>query len=221
MVTIKYLGHACFWLDDGTYKVLVDPFLTGNPLAECSADDVQADFIFVTHGHGDHVGDAAAIAKRTGAVVCTTVDLVDAMFSDGSVETVCGNIGGTVSFPFGSARYFQAIHGSGAPGTVSCGFVFEIGGKKIYHAGDTALMMDMQLLEEDKLDAALLPIGDFYTMGPRDALRAAKMIRAATVIPMHYDTFPPIRQDPDAFVEALKEAGLAGRVLKPGMSMEL
>ena len=143
------------------------------------------------------------------------------MFSDGSVETVCGNIGGTVSFPFGSARYFQAIHGSGAPGTVSCGFVFEIGGKKIYHAGDTALMMDMQLLEEDKLDAALLPIGDFYTMGPRDALRAAKMIRAATVIPMHYDTFPPIRQDPDAFVEALKEAGLAGRVLKPGTSMEL
>ena len=221
MVKIQFLGHACFLLDDGKYKVLVDPFLTGNPSAAASADEVEADVIFVTHGHGDHLGDAAAIARRTGAVICTTVDLADAALNDQGVEVVTGNIGGTLSFPFGTARFFQAIHGSGAPGTVSCGFVFEIGGKKIYHAGDTALMMDMQLLEDDVLDAALLPIGDYYTMGPRDAFRAAKMMKAGLVIPMHYSTFPHITQDAQKFVDDLKAAGLNGAVLKPGESLEL
>ena len=219
MVKITFLGHACFQFDDGKYKVLVDPFLTGNPLAAADAGEVEADYIFVTHGHGDHIGDAAAIAKRTGAVICTTVDLADTMLQEQGIEVVAGNIGGTVSFPFGTARFFQAIHGSGAAGAVSCGFVFEIGGKKIYHAGDTALMTDMQLLAEDELDVALLPIGDFYTMGPKDALRAAKMIGAATVIPMHYSTFPPITQDPAAFVDSLREAGLHGIVLNPGESI--
>ena len=218
---ISYLGHACFLFDDGKYKVLVDPFLTGNPLAAARAEEVEADYIFVTHGHGDHIGDAAAIAKRTGAVICTTVDLADAALTQPGLEVVAGNIGGTASFPFGSAKFFQAVHGSGAPGTVSCGFVFEIGGKKVYHAGDTALMTDMQLLAEEKLDVALLPIGDFYTMGPRDALRAAQMIGAGTVIPMHYNTFPPIRQDPAQFVSALKEKGLNGIVLDPGKSLEI
>ena len=216
MVKVKYLGHACFQFDDGSYKVLVDPFLSGNPLAAVSAEEVEADYIFVTHGHGDHIGDALAIAKRTKAVICTTVDLADAMMQDPDLEVVTGNIGGTIAFPFGSAKFFQAIHGSGAAGTVSCGFVFEIGGKKIYHAGDTALMMDMQLLEEEKLDAALLPIGDFYTMGPKDAIRAAQFIKAGTVIPMHYSTFPHITQDPQQFVDALKEKGLGGMVLQPG-----
>ena len=218
---ISYLGHACFLFDDGKYKVLVDPFLTGNPLAAARAEEVEADYIFVTHGHGDHIGDAAAIAKRTGAVICTTVDLADAALTQPGLEVVAGNIGGTASFPFGSAKFFQAVHGSGAPGTVSCGFVFEIGGKKVYHAGDTALMTDMQLLAEEKLDVALLPIGDFYTMGPRDALRAAQMIGAGTVIPMHYNTFPPIRQDPAQFVSAQKEKGLNGIVLDPGKSLEI
>ncbi len=221
MVKVKYLGHACFQFDDGSYKVLVDPFLSGNPLAAASAEEVEADYIFVTHGHGDHIGDALAIAKRTKAVICTTVDLADAMMQDPDLEVVTGNIGGTIAFPFGSAKFFQAIHGSGAAGTVSCGFVFEIGGKKIYHAGDTALMMDMQLLEEEKLDAALLPIGDFYTMGPKDAIRAAQFIKAGTVIPMHYSTFPYITQDPQQFVDALKEKGLGGMVLQPGETAEI
>lgn len=220
MVQVKFLGHACFQFDDGQYKVLVDPFLTGNPSAAVSAEDVEADYIFVTHGHGDHIGDAVAIAKRTGAVICTTVDLADAAMSDTGLEIVTGNIGGTISFPFGAAKYFQALHGSGAAGTVSCGFIFRIGGKKIYHAGDTGLTMDMQLLKEEELDAALLPIGDYYTMGPADAVRAAGMIQAKTVIPMHYSTFPHITQDPEQFVRVLKEKGLDGIVLKPGESAD-
>ena len=216
MVQVKFLGHACFQFDDGQYKVLVDPFLTGNPSAAVSADDVEADYIFVTHGHGDHIGDAIAIAKRTGAVICTTVDLADAAMQDTGLEIVTGNIGGTLSFPFGAAKYFQALHGSGAAGTGSCGFIFRIGGKKIYHAGDTGLTLDMQLLKEEELDVALLPIGDYYTMGPEDAVRAAGMIQAKTVIPMHYSTFPHITQDPEKFVSVLKEKGLDGIVLKPG-----
>ena len=220
MVKISYLGHACFLFDDGNCKVLVDPFLSGNPLAGADARTVEADYIFVTHGHGDHIGDAIDIAKRTGAMICTSVDLAESMGGQ-DLDIKAGNIGGTISFPFGTAKYFQAIHGSGAPGAVSCGFVFEIGGKKIYHAGDTALMLDMQLLADEDIDVALLPIGDFYTMGPKDALRAAKMVQANMVIPMHYNTFPQIRQDPDLFVKALKENGLNGTVLNPGDHLEI
>lgn len=213
---VKFLGHACFQLDDGRYKVLVDPFLTGNPSAAERAESVEADYIFVTHGHGDHIGDAIDIAGRTGAVIGTTVDLADAMMQDTGLEIVTGNIGGTISFPFGTVKFFQALHGSGAAGTVSCGFIFGMDGKRIYHAGDTGLMMDMQLLEEEDLDVALLPIGDYYTMGPKDAVKAAEMIKAKTVIPMHYSTFPHITQDPDLFVRQLEEKGLKGIVLKPG-----
>ena len=218
---VKFLGHACFQFDDGQYKVLVDPFLTGNPAAAQSAEEVEADYIFVTHGHGDHIGDAIAIAKRTGAVICTTVDLAEAAMQGTGLEIVTGNIGGTISFPFGTAKYFQALHGSGAAGTVSCGFIFGIGGRKIYHAGDTGLTMDMQLLQDEELDAALLPIGDFYTMGPKDAVRAAQMIQPKVVIPMHYSTFDHIRQDPEQFVRALEEKGVEGIVLKPGEAVEI
>lgn len=143
---LKFLGHACFLLDDGTCKVLTDPFLTGNALAAADARQVDADFIFVTHGHGDHTGDAEAIARRTGATVCCTVDLAEGVFGPAGVKTQVGNLGGTIAMPFGSTKFFQAIHGSGAAGCLSCGFIFTIGGKKIYHAGDTALMSDMALL---------------------------------------------------------------------------
>ena len=221
LMKVKYLGHACFQFDDGQYKVLVDPFLTGNPVAAESPDKVEADYIFVTHGHGDHIGDALAIAKRTGAVICTTVDLAEAMMQGTGLEIVTGNIGGTISFPFGTAKYFQALHGSGAAGTVSCGFIFEIGKRKIYHAGDTGLTMDMQLLADEELDAALLPIGDYYTMGPKDAVRAAEMLRAKVVIPMQYSTFRHIRQDPARFVRALEDKGMEGIVVKPGEIIEL
>ena len=213
---LQFLGHACFLLDDGAHKVLTDPFLTGNARAAAAADQVEADFIFVTHGHSDHTGDAVAIAQRTGATVCCTVDLADGVFSPAGVRVQVGNLGGRIPMPFGSAKFFQAIHGSGVPGCLSCGFIFEMGGKKIYHAGDTALITDMALLADEDIDVALLPIGDVFTMGPADALRAVKMIRPKLTVPMHYDTFPPIAQDPEAFAAAVQAAGFQAKVLRPG-----
>ena len=215
-MNLQFLGHACFLLDDGVHKILTDPFLSGNGGTPVKSEEVEADFIFVTHGHGDHVGDTAAIAKRTGAQVCCTVDLGEALFAPAGIPFQGGNLGGTMPMPFGSAKIFQAVHGSGVPGCLSCGFIFEIGGRKIYHAGDTALMMDMALLAEEHIDAALLPIGDFFTMGPADALRAVKMIQPKLAIPMHYGTFPPIAQDPEVFAASVREAGFQAQVLRPG-----
>lgn len=218
---IQFLGHACFLLDDGSCKALVDPFLTGNPLAAVSADAVEADMIFVTHGHGDHVGDAVDIARRTGAQICCSVDLAEAVFGPAGVPAVAGNLGGWIKTSFGRVKLTPAIHGSGVPGGLACGFLFEMSGKKIYHAGDTALTCDMTLLAAEQVDVALLPIGDFYTMGPQDALRAVEMIRPALTIPMHFNTMPPIVQDGAAFAAASAAAGFPARVLAPGETLEL
>lgn len=218
---LKFLGHACFILDDGTCKVLVDPFLTGNPLAPVSAETIEADYICVTHGHGDHLGDAVDIARRTGAPICCTVDLADSLPASAGVKTITGNMGGRIPLPFGSVKFLNAVHGSGASGTLASGFLFEMGNKTIYHAGDTALTADMALLAEEHVDAALLPIGDVYTMGPGDALRAAKMIQPQLVIPMHYNTMPPIVQDAAAFADTVEAAGLKAAVLQPGESIIL
>lgn len=218
---LTFLGHACFQLDDGSCKVLVDPFLTGNALAAASADKVEADFICVTHGHGDHVGDAVEIARRTGATVCCGVELAESVFEPAGIQTCVGNLGGRIPMPFGSVKLVQAIHGSGVAGGLACGFVLEMDGKKIYHAGDTALTTDMVLLAEENIDAALLPIGDVYTMGPVDALRAVKMIQPKLVVPMHYNTFSAIAQDPDAFAEAVQLAGFRAEVLSPGAVLAL
>ena len=218
---LQFLGHACFLLDDGAYQVLTDPFLTGNPLAAANTEEVEADFILVTHGHSDHVGDAAAISRRTDAPICCTVDLADAVFAPAGLPVQGGNLGGWFSTPFGSVKIVPALHGSGVPGCLSCGFLLEMGGKKIYHAGDTALISDMALLAEENIDVALLPIGDFYTLGPADALRAVKMIRPKLTIPMHYNTFPAIVQDPDAFAASVQAAGFQARVLRPGESLSV
>ena len=148
-------------------------------------------------------------------------DLADAVFVPAGVACVAGNLGGTVRLSFGCAKFFQALHGGGAAGCPACGFLFEMGGRKIYHAGDTALMTDMTLLADEDIDVALLPIGDFYTMGPADALRAVKLIRPRLTVPMHYNTFQAITQDPEAFAAACKEAGFAAKVLQPGEEMTL
>ena len=150
-----------------------------------------------------------------------TVDLAGAVYKPAGVKAMGGNLGGTAPMPFGSVKIFPAIHGSGVAGGLACGFVIEMDGKKIYHAGDTALMADMALLEEEGIDVALLPIGDFYTMGPKDALRAVKMIRPGLTVPMHYNTFPAIRQDPAAFADSVTAAGFAAKVLNPGDSISL
>lgn len=218
---ITWLSHACFLLEADGYRVLVDPFLTGNPLAAASADSVEADMIFVTHGHGDHVGDAVEISRRTGAPVCCTVDLAEGVFAPQGIETVQGNLGGWINVPFGRVKFTAAIHGSGVPGCLSCGFLFEMGDKRVYHAGDTALTWDMSLLADEKVDVALLPIGDVFTMGPADALRAVKLIQPKVTVPMHYNTFPPIVQDPESFAAAAENSGFAVKVLCPGDAMEI
>lgn len=220
MMKITFYGHSCFLFDDGQYRVLTDPYLSGNPLAPIGADEVSTDFILVSHAHGDHIGDTVDIAGFTGATVISTVELCGQLLSPEGVRTIAGNIGGKVKVPFGSVKYVSAIHGSGIPGGLACGFVIEIGGKKIYFAGDTALTSDMALLRDEGIDIALLPIGDYYTMGPEDAKRAALMINPVLTVPMHYNTFPVIRQDPDAFAEGLREEELACRVLSPGETLK-
>lgn len=218
---ITFLGHACFLMEDGTTKILTDPFLTGNSQAAARADEVEADFILVSHGHDDHVGDTISITKRIGAKVICPIELGSALFAPKGVEFLPGNIGGTAKLPFGSVKMVTAIHGSGVPGALACGFVVKMGGKAIYFAGDTALSMDMMLLKDERPDVALLPIGDVFTMGPDDAVRAVKMIEPALTIPMHYNTFSAIVQEGGEFAAKVESAGFACKVLKPGECMEL
>lgn len=216
---ITYYGHSCFLFDDGSFRVLTDPYLSGNPLSTVKADDVSTDFILVSHAHGDHLGDTVDIVGFTGAAVISTVELCGQLLQPAGIECIAGNIGGRLKTPFGSVKYVNAVHGSGLPGGLACGFIVEMGGKKIYFAGDTALCADMALLKNEGIDVALLPIGDYYTMGPEDAKRAAEMICPALTIPMHYNTFPVIRQDAEKFAESLRAAGRPCRVLAIGETL--
>jgi len=226
---LTYIGHSAFMLEADGKTVLVDPFVTGNGTATVSADDLTADAILLTHAHNDHVGDTIPIAKRTGAAVIGTFELATWIGSQGVENVLPGNHGGTIAFPGGTVKFVPAWHTSSyesengvvAPG-VPAGLVVRFGGKTIYFAGDTCLFLDMQLIAEEDLDVAVLPIGDRFTMGPKDAARAAGILRAGTVIPCHYNTFPPIQQDAGAFKE-LVEAETASRVLPlaPGESVEL
>jgi L-ascorbate metabolism protein UlaG (beta-lactamase superfamily) len=222
---IRFLGHAAFALEaDGT-TVLVDPFLTGNPKAAASADDVAADVILLTHGHGDHFGDTVAIAKRTGAPVVCIVEIADELGEDG-LDAFDPNIGGTVEFDWGSVRLTPAWHTSTTPkGTVNtpAGLVIEIGGKRIYHLGDTGLFSDLALpRRREHLDVALVPIGGHYTMDRFDAVVAAELVGADQVIPCHYDTFPLVETDVQAFKADVQDAGYAEVViLEPGATHSL
>jgi len=219
-VEIRFLGHAAFALTHDGATVLIDPFLTGNPKAAASADEVDATTILLTHGHGDHYGDTVAIAKRTGAPVVTIVEIAKEIGDEG-VEVFDPNIGGTVTFDWGWVRLTPAWHTSTTPkGTVAIptGLVVNIGGKTIYHLGDTALFSDLALPgRRDSLDVALIPIGGHYTMDRHDAVEAAKLIGAKQVIPCHYNTFPPIETDAQAF-KADVEAATSSQVvvLEPG-----
>jgi len=222
LMRIEFLGHASFLLEDAQTRILIDPFLTGNPLASKQAGEVEADFILVSHGHHDHVGDAVEIAKRTGAVICTTVEVARELFEPEGLEVLAGNIGGKLPTTFGSIKLVSAQHGSGVTGGLACGFVVEMDGRKVYHAGDTGLFAEMQFLKDEGLDVALLPIGDYYTMGPADAVKAVEMIRPQVVIPMHFNTFPAIKQDPLKFKKAVEAQDLSRVVvLEPGKSFEL
>ena len=219
---IRFLGHAAFELTDGDTTVLIDPVLTGNPQAAATADEVSADAILLTHGHVDHFGDTVAIAKRTGAEVVAIVEIARELSGGGLEKVHDPNLGGTVEFDWGSVKLVPAWHTSTTPkGTAStpAGLLVKIGGKLIYHLGDTALFSDLELIARraGEIDVALMCVGGHYTMDRVDAVEAAKLIGAREVIPCHYDTFPPIEIDVQAF-KADVEADTSSQVvvLAPG-----
>ncbi|HEY1524413.1 MAG TPA: metal-dependent hydrolase [Solirubrobacteraceae bacterium] len=206
---VRFLGHAAFELSDGDTRVLIDPFLTGNPKAAASADDLSASAILLTHGHGDHIGDTVSIAKRTGAPVLAIVELANELGEEG-LQVFDPNLGGTVEFDWGWAKLVPAWHTSTTPkGTVNtpAGLVVSIGGQVVYHLGDTCLFSDLELVgKRTPVDIALMCIGGHYTMDRTDAVEAARLVGAGTVIPCHYDTFPPIQTDAQAFKAEVESA---------------
>jgi len=217
---IRFLGHAAFALEHDGTTVLVDPFLTGNPKAAASADEVAADAILLTHGHGDHYGDTVAIAKRTGATVVAITEIAGEIGEEG-VDVIDTNLGGTAELDWASVRLTPAWHTSTTPkGTVStpAGLVIEFGDKRIYHLGDTALFSDLALPKRrGHIDVALMCIGGHYTMDRFDAVVAAELVGADQVIPCHYDTFPLVETDAQAFKSDVQNAGFAEVVvLQPG-----
>ena len=226
MIKIQYLGHAAFALDFDGVKVLIDPYLTGNPSAPITPEQAEADYILVTHGHGDHVGDTVAIAKRTGALAVSNAEISRWLAGKG-IKTQGQHIGGGHEYPFGYLKLTNALHGSSLPdgsygGNPAGLLITSKDGKKLYFAGDTGLFGDMRLIGEEGIDFAALPIGDNYTMGPDDALRAVKLLNPRVVMPMHYDTFDLIKQDARAWADRVtKETSVQALILKPGEEYEL
>jgi L-ascorbate metabolism protein UlaG (beta-lactamase superfamily) len=220
MTEVRFLGHACFTLSDGDTTVLIDPFLTGNPKAAIAADDLPATTILLTHGHSDHIGDTVSIAKRTGASVMAIVELAGEIGEEG-VDVADPNLGGTVKYDWGWAKLVPAWHTSTTPkGTVNtpAGLLINFKDTIIYHLGDTSLFSDLQLVgKHHPIDLALMCIGGHYTMDRVDAVDAAELVGAKTVIPCHYNTFPPIETDAEAFKSDVESATSSNVViLEPG-----
>ena len=205
-LSITWHGHATFSMDVNGTKLVIDPFFDGNPVAKTKAADVAADYILVTHGHGDHILDALPIAQRTGAKVITNADIADIWFGKHGYDNVHPqHLGGGWQHPFGHVKFTVALHGSGLPdgsyGGMPAGFLLTVDGKKVYIAGDTAVFSDMSLIGRAGIDLAVLPIGDNFTMGPDDAMLALEFLKPKAVIPCHFNTWPYIEVDVDAWLK--------------------
>jgi L-ascorbate metabolism protein UlaG (beta-lactamase superfamily) len=222
MPTIKALGHACFTLSDGRHSIIFDPYLTDNPEAVCGPEDVQVEAVLPSHGHSDHLGDTIAIATRLGCPVIAAFELCMYCARFGC-EVAPAHIGGSRTFDFGTVKLTAATHGSAVITDSlieytgpAVGFIVTMGGATVYYAGDTGLFGDMRLIGDAGIDAAILPIGDCFTMGPADALRAVELIRPRLVIPTHCSAFDVIQQDAAAFAAQVEKLGAQAVVLKPG-----
>lgn len=222
MCKIKYYGHACVSVTSNAHTLLFDPFITNNPLCNTKVDDIKCDYILISHAHFDHLGDAVAIAKNNDATIISTAEVAKLCFDQGC-KAHGMHLGGKHTFDFGIVRVTIAFHGAGVAGGHACGFIITLENNSIYFAGDTALFSDMELLGRlQPIDYALLPIGDNYTMGPDDALEAVRMLKPTTVIPIHYNTWSSIQQDPSKFKEAVeKELPANVLILTPGNELKI
>jgi L-ascorbate metabolism protein UlaG (beta-lactamase superfamily) len=224
MPKATFMGHACVLLQEGQHRLIIDPFLTGNSLATLRPEQIEVQYVLISHGHGDHVGDAMSIAKRCGATIIANYELA-LLFGKEGINVHPMHIGGAHNFEFGRVKLTIAHHGGGFGADASrytgppVGFLVTIGEKVVYHPGDTGLFYDMKLIGEmNSIDLAFLPIGDNFTMGIDDAVKAAEFLGAKRVVPMHYDTFDVIKADPQQFASKVKDSQVV--ILKPGDTME-
>jgi L-ascorbate metabolism protein UlaG (beta-lactamase superfamily) len=222
---LTYFGHSCFLLETSKARLIIDPFLNDNPLAPLKAKDVRCEFVLLSHGHDDHSGDALEIARQCDATIVANFEIAEYFGAKGA-KTHGMNPGGGFNFPFGRLKLTIAHHTSSLEAGlhpiylgVPCGLLIQSDGKTIYHAGDTALFLDMQLIGRAGIDLAMLPIGDNFTMGPEDAVTALDFLKPKVAVPMHYNTWPIIAQDPAAFAARAAASGHSVRVLKPGESL--
>jgi L-ascorbate metabolism protein UlaG (beta-lactamase superfamily) len=224
MLKLTYLSHSTFMLDDGSHKLIIDPFITGNPTCPIKVEDVKVNFVVLTHAHGDHLGDAFTIAKNNDALVIAVNELANYAAENGC-KAHNMHIGGGFNFPFGRLKFTIAHHGSSSPDGrymgEPAGVVIKMGGKTVYHTGDTGLFLDMKLIGElDKIDIFLVPIGDNFTMGIDDAVKAVEFVNPEFTIPMHYNTFPVIPADPNEFKKKVESIGKKCRVMEFGETIE-
>lgn len=224
---ISYHGHSVVKIISGGKTILIDPFINGNSLTDLKVDEEKPDVILLTHAHNDHVGDTVELAQENDSIVVAPVELANYLATF-NIETVGMNLGGSKEFEFGTVKYTKAFHSSSYTtddgeviyGGMPAGILFKAEGKTIYHAGDTELFGDMELIGKlNDIEVAFLPIGDFFTMGPEDAAIAAQLLKAKTIVPVHYNTFPPIKQDPEQFKKLVKDSDV--RILAAGEQIEI
>lgn len=226
-ISLQWLGHGGWRIQTGSHRILLDPFVTGNPSATMRAEDLEADYILVSHGHEDHIADVPEVARRTKATVIAIFEIAQWLGQKHRIERTVGmNLGGAVQVPFGRVQMTPAWHSSvlpdGTPGGSPAGFVLSIADRRLYFACDTALFSEMQRIGQPRLDVAVLPIGDLFTMGPEDSLEAIQLLQPTFVLPAHYNTWPPIQQDAAAWAARVRQVTTAKPVvLAPGETFEL